>query len=183
MARAAATVADHSVKYGGAPLMPRLSLVAVVHREQAYLEAFAASLFAQDAAGWELVAVDSAAVGHAPRILEDLAGRDGRVRVLRLDEHAGVGPARAAGIEAAQGGHVWCVRPTDLLAPGAKLFMTVRKGPVPAGRRMFAVPINPLALEAQSLGLTLLRRYDFPDMLGRKDVSWTMLAFGTGNRV
>jgi SAM-dependent methyltransferase len=71
----------------------------------------------------------------------------------------------------------------DLLAPGGRLFMTVRKGLVPEGRRMFVVPIDPLVSQAQSLGLALLQRYEFPDMLGRKDVSWTMLAFEKGNRV
>ena len=61
--------------------------------------------------------------------------------------------------------------------------MTVRKGPVPEGRRMFEIPIDPLVPQAQSLGLTLLRRYEFADMLGRRDVRWTMLAFEKENRV
>jgi len=74
-------------------------------------------------------------------------------------------------------------RVAALLAPDGRIFMTVRKGPVPAGRRMFAVPIEPLVAQARSLGLTLLRQYEFGDMLGRRDVSWTMLAFETGNRV
>jgi SAM-dependent methyltransferase len=71
----------------------------------------------------------------------------------------------------------------ELLAPVGRIFMTVRKGPVPEGRRMFVVPIDPLVAQAQSLGLALLRRYEFPDMLGRRDVSWTMLAFQKGNQV
>lgn len=74
-------------------------------------------------------------------------------------------------------------RVAELLASRGRLFMTVRKGPVPEGRRMFVVPIDPLVAQAQSLGLALLRRYEFPDMLGRSDVSWTMLAFEKGNRV
>lgn len=74
-------------------------------------------------------------------------------------------------------------RVAELLAPGGRIFMTVRKGPVPAGRRMFAVPIDPLVVQAQAVGLKLLRRYEFADMLGRSDVSWTMLAFGKENRV
>jgi len=61
--------------------------------------------------------------------------------------------------------------------------MAIRRGPVPAGRRMFHVPIDPLISEARPLGLALLRKYDFPDMRGRRDVSWTMLAFEKENRV
>jgi 2-polyprenyl-3-methyl-5-hydroxy-6-metoxy-1,4-benzoquinol methylase len=74
-------------------------------------------------------------------------------------------------------------RIAELLAPGGRIFMTVRKGPVPAGRRMFEVPIDPLVSQAQATGLSLLQRYEFADMLGRRDVSWTMLAFEKGNRV
>lgn len=74
-------------------------------------------------------------------------------------------------------------RVAELLAQKGRIFMTVRKGPVPAGRRMFEVPIDSLISSAHTLGLALLRKYEFPDMLGRKDVSWTMLAFENGNRV
>ncbi|WP_312896898.1 class I SAM-dependent methyltransferase [Microvirga soli] len=70
-----------------------------------------------------------------------------------------------------------------LLASSGRVFMTVRKGPVPTGRRMFEVPIDPLVSQAQSLGLTLLRQHEFADMLGRRDVSWSMLAFEKENRV
>jgi SAM-dependent methyltransferase len=74
-------------------------------------------------------------------------------------------------------------RIAGLLALGGRIFMTIRKGPVPAGRRMFEVPIDPLVSQAQSMGLALLRKYEFGDMLGRRDVSWTMLAFEKENRV
>jgi SAM-dependent methyltransferase len=74
-------------------------------------------------------------------------------------------------------------RVAGLLASGGRLFMAIRRGPVPAGRRMFHVPIDPLISEARPLGLALLRKYDFPDMRGRRDVSWTMLAFEKENRV
>lgn len=70
-----------------------------------------------------------------------------------------------------------------LLAPGGRLFMTVRKGPVPPGRRMFHIPISELVDAAERTRLRLLRNHEFPDMLGRQDVSWTMLAFERENRV
>jgi len=71
----------------------------------------------------------------------------------------------------------------ELLAPGGRLFMTIRRGPVPAGRRMFLVPIDPLVSQAQAIGLTLLHRDEFADRLGREGVTWTMLAFENKNRV
>ena len=54
--------------------------------------------------------------------------------------------------------------------------MTVRKGPVPAGRRMFVVPIEPLDRRRLRISsLKLCGSYEFGDMLGRQDVSWTSL--------
>jgi len=98
---------------------PRLSVVTVVHREQVYVEQFADALLEQDFDDWELVAVDDGAVGHGGALLGELAARDGRLRVVRLPEHAGLGPARAAGVRAAGGEHVWWVPVTDLLPPSA----------------------------------------------------------------
>ena len=74
-------------------------------------------------------------------------------------------------------------RVAELLVPGGRLFMSVRKGPVPPGRRMFEVPIDALIAEAQGLGLDLLQRHDTGDMFNRGDVTWTKLAFERGNRV
>lgn len=74
-------------------------------------------------------------------------------------------------------------RIAHVLAPGGRLFMTVRKGPVPPGRRMFRIPIEPLIEAAAKAGLALLKNYEFSDRLGRQDVRWTMLAFERENRV
>jgi len=74
-------------------------------------------------------------------------------------------------------------RIAHLLAPDGRLFMTVRKGPVPPGRRMFHTPIEPLIEAAAKGGLALLKNYEFSDRLGRQDVRWTMLAFERENRV
>jgi SAM-dependent methyltransferase len=74
-------------------------------------------------------------------------------------------------------------RVAGLLALGGRLFMTVRKGPVPPGRRMFHIPIDELIARAGELDLKLLRTGEFDDMLGRRDVGWTMLAFEKRNRV
>nr|WP_279306575.1 class I SAM-dependent methyltransferase [Microvirga solisilvae] len=74
-------------------------------------------------------------------------------------------------------------RIAHLLTSSGRLFMTVRKGPVPPGRRMFPIPIEPLIAAAGESGLALLKNYEFSDRLGRQDVSWTMLAFERENRV
>jgi SAM-dependent methyltransferase len=74
-------------------------------------------------------------------------------------------------------------RIASLLNPAGRLLMSVRKGPVPPGRRMYPVPIGGLIAHAARLGLSLLQTCDTGDRLGRSDVSWTLLAFEKENRV
>jgi SAM-dependent methyltransferase len=65
----------------------------------------------------------------------------------------------------------------SFLRPGGRLLMSIRKGPVPAGARMFEVPIESFVAAARSAGLELLQTLQSEDMHGRPGVSWTKLAF------
>jgi len=56
--------------------------------------------------------------------------------------------------------------------------MTLRHGPVPAGRRMFAVSAQETFALAAAHGLRPLHSAQKPDMLGRADVHWSLIAFG-----
>ncbi|MFI9319104.1 class I SAM-dependent methyltransferase [Kitasatospora aureofaciens] len=67
-----------------------------------------------------------------------------------------------------------------LLAPGARLALTLRHGPVPPGRRMFDLPPEHTIALARDRGLRLLHRGARPDLHGREGVSWTELVFGRG---
>lgn len=65
-----------------------------------------------------------------------------------------------------------------LVGPGGVLFMSLRYGPVPAGRRMFAVPAEETSRLAQEQGLELiLERSHMDSVLKRPGVSWTRLGF------
>jgi CDP-glycerol glycerophosphotransferase len=100
--------------------MPVLSIVLVVHGEQAFIEECAASVLGQEgSADVELIAVDDASPDHGPAVLDQLAERDPRVRVAHLDERAGPGAARDAGLAKASGDYVWFVNATDRLPTGA----------------------------------------------------------------
>lgn len=99
--------------------MPTLSFVLVVHREQAYLEGCVASLLGHDVADVEVVAVDDASPDHGPELLDELARRDGRLRVRHLPERIGLGPARDAALDMVAGDHVWFVQATDVVPEGA----------------------------------------------------------------
>ncbi|MFJ7277365.1 class I SAM-dependent methyltransferase [Kitasatospora sp. NPDC098663] len=65
-----------------------------------------------------------------------------------------------------------------LLAPGGRLALTLRHGPVPPGRRMFDVPPEETVALAAARGLRLLHRTERGDLHGRSGVRWTSLAFG-----
>jgi SAM-dependent methyltransferase len=62
-----------------------------------------------------------------------------------------------------------------LAAPGARVFMTLRHGPVPEGRRMFDVSGKETVVLVVRYGLSLIHQSAAPDMLGRPGVGWTHL--------
>lgn len=63
-----------------------------------------------------------------------------------------------------------------LVRPGGTLILSLRYGPVPAGRRMFAVTAEEtIALAADADLAITLRLDDQPGGFGRTDVSWTKL--------
>jgi SAM-dependent methyltransferase len=67
-------------------------------------------------------------------------------------------------------------RIADLIAPDGLVVMSLRHGPVPAGRRMFAVSADEVETLASEHGLVPIRRREREDILGRGDVRWTFLA-------
>ncbi|MFD9789971.1 class I SAM-dependent methyltransferase [Streptomyces sp. NPDC059070] len=68
-------------------------------------------------------------------------------------------------------------RVAALLAPGGVLAMTVRGGPVPAGRRMFDVPEVETVTLARTAGLRVVHRGGRGDLHGRPGVRWSEVAF------
>jgi SAM-dependent methyltransferase len=63
-----------------------------------------------------------------------------------------------------------------IVAPAGTVIMSLRHGPVPAGRRMFDVSFEETAELARTHGLDAVFRGEREDMLGRADVRWTFLA-------
>ncbi|TWA85468.1 methyltransferase family protein [Azospirillum brasilense] len=63
----------------------------------------------------------------------------------------------------------------SLLNPNGRVVMSLRHGPVPAGRTMYDVSAAETIALAASVGLRCIHRNDREDMLGRGDVSWSFL--------
>jgi SAM-dependent methyltransferase len=64
-----------------------------------------------------------------------------------------------------------------LLAPGGRMLLSLRHGPVPQGRRMFAVSAAETRALAARHGLACIHESRCGDMLGRPEVGWTYLGF------
>ncbi len=68
----------------------------------------------------------------------------------------------------------------QLMSPGARLFMTLRHGPVPEGRRMFEVTGDEKIALAAGNGLTSLYQARSPSVGAAniaRGVEWTKLVF------
>jgi SAM-dependent methyltransferase len=73
-------------------------------------------------------------------------------------------------------------RIADLLVPRGIVIMSLRHGPVPAGRRMFEVSATETIALAASAGLRCIHESAREDMFGRANVSWTILALQGDSR-
>ncbi|WMD21197.1 class I SAM-dependent methyltransferase [Achromobacter seleniivolatilans] len=67
-----------------------------------------------------------------------------------------------------------------LLAPQGRVLMSLRHGPVPAGRRMFNVSAEETIELAAAHGLSRLHLSTREDMLDRADVHWSFLGLQRG---
>ena len=65
----------------------------------------------------------------------------------------------------------------ELVAPDGVLFLTLRHGPVPAGRRMFEIPDAEVIDLARRGGLSAVHASERRDALGRDEITWSFLAF------
>jgi SAM-dependent methyltransferase len=64
-----------------------------------------------------------------------------------------------------------------LLARRGIFILTVRHGPIPEGQHLFAVPDSETIALGKSTGLSLVYHNPLPDLLGRREMSWSAFAF------
>lgn len=99
--------------------MPFLSIIVPVYAVQGYVRECVDSILSQTFTDVEVIAVDDRSPDHCPEILDELAERDPRVRVVHLDTNVGLGLARNVGLDLASGEYVWFVDSDDWLPAGA----------------------------------------------------------------
>jgi glycosyltransferase involved in cell wall biosynthesis len=104
---------------GDASAVPLISVVVPIHCVEPYLRRCLDSILTDPGTDLELVAVDDASPDRSGEIAAGYAVRDPRVKLVRLRDNAGLGPARNAGLARATGEYVWFVDSDDWLPAGA----------------------------------------------------------------
>jgi len=107
-----------SVAHSEAPA-PTLSVIMTTYNSHMHLPFSAASLLAQSFFEFELIIVDDQSNdnGDTWRALEDLAARDGRIRLFQQKRNAGTYAAKNHGIRQARGQFITCHDSDDFALP------------------------------------------------------------------
>ena len=90
----------------------RVSVIIPVYNQAPYLAECIDSVLAQTLHEIEVVCVDDGSTDGSGKMLDEYAVRDSRVKVIH-QENAGAGPARNAGMDAAQGEFIAFMDPDD----------------------------------------------------------------------
>ncbi|MFE0688904.1 glycosyltransferase [Streptomyces xiamenensis] len=116
-----------------------VSVVVIAYNDAAHVADAVRSALAQGPAVAEVIAVDDASTDATAAVLERLAAREPRLRLLRHPVNSGgCGTPRNTGLAAARGRYVMFLDSDDLLPPGAAAALltaaTRHDAPVTAGR-------------------------------------------------
>lgn len=96
---------------------PSITVVVPVYNRERTVASAVESALAQNVADIEVICIDDASSDGSRRILEGLAARDPRVRVIELPVNLGTGAARKTGILAAKGEYTLCLDADDRFLP------------------------------------------------------------------
>lgn len=84
------------------PDAPAVSVILPVHNGAEYVEPAIASICGQSLTEIEIIVVDDASSDATPDILAKAAARDDRIRIIRLDQNAGLPVALNTGLDVAR---------------------------------------------------------------------------------
>ena len=97
-------------------MKPLISVIVPVYKVEAYLTACVESVLAQTYPNFELILVDDGSPDNCPRMCDEFAARDSRIRVIHK-KNGGLSSARNAGIDAAKGSYLAFLDSDDLWTP------------------------------------------------------------------
>lgn len=94
----------------------KVSIVMPVYNGERFLREAIDSILSQEESSWELIVVDDGSTDSTPRMLDEYASNDARIRVFHRENH-GVAASRQFGIERAQGEYCIHVDADDWAEP------------------------------------------------------------------
>ena len=95
---------------------PVISIIVPVYKVEKYLVKCVNSILNQTFSEFELILVDDGSPDECPKMCDELAQKDSRIKVLHK-ENGGLSDARNAGIEVATGDYLGFVDSDDYIAP------------------------------------------------------------------
>ena len=98
------------------PRMPTLSIVVPNYNHARYLKAVLDAHLEQSEAPCEVIVVDDASTDDSRAIVEDIAARDARVRLIKVAQNGGVNAAMNLGLQGARGDFVCFSAADDLVS-------------------------------------------------------------------
>ena len=96
--------------------MCRVSVIVPVYQVEQYLAKCLDSILAQTFADFELILVDDGTRDDCPRIMDEYAAKDARIRLVHK-ENGGLSSARNAGLDIARGEYIAFVDSDDTVEP------------------------------------------------------------------
>ena len=93
-----------------------ISILVPVYKVEAYLQRCIDSVLAQDFTDWEMILVDDGSPDQCPKICDEAARKDERIKVVHK-ENGGLPSARLAGFEQAKGEYLVFLDSDDWLMP------------------------------------------------------------------
>lgn len=97
---------------------PKISILVPVYKVEKYLKRCVNSVLSQDFSDFELILVDDGSPDGCPKICDDYAGADKRVKVIHK-ENGGLVSARLAAFSVAEGDYLIFLDSDDYLYPNA----------------------------------------------------------------
>ncbi len=96
---------------------PLVSVVIAAYHAENTLARAIDSLVAQTVTNWEAIVVDDASADRTVEIAEELAARDHRIRVIRMERNGGPAAARNKGMKSARGQWIATLDSDDVYVP------------------------------------------------------------------
>lgn len=92
---------------------PYFSIVMPVYNGESYVETMLQAIRRQTCTDWEMIVVDDCSTDRSREIVRHIVEQDSRVRLICMENNAGVSAARNRGIQEASGQYLWFVDTDD----------------------------------------------------------------------